>query len=74
MKPSKEEYDKIPPLPPAGEQFMHIPGCYCQNCGASFALYSYSILQPGDVDENGKPYFRRCGIGECKDVNEKSLF
>jgi hypothetical protein len=64
MKPPQEEYDKIPPLPEPGEQFIHIPGCYCQDCGRTFALYSYSMVYTGK-DENGKAYLTKCGVGEC---------
>ena len=39
---------------------MHVPGCYCAGCGESFALYSYSAIQPTEVDENGKPYYKDC--------------
>ncbi len=60
MKPPQDEYDKIPPLPRDGSDFIHIPGVYCQGCGRSFALYSYSAIGPNGIDENGKPFMNVC--------------
>lgn len=51
-------YDKIPPNPKP--PFVNIPGCYCENCGETFALYHYSVIAPSRVDENGKPVFDKC--------------
>lgn len=61
MKPSKEIYDKIPDHPSGS--FMNAPGIYCK-CGASFALYFYSTIQPDGLDENGKPFYNQCFL--CK--------
>lgn len=66
MKPSIEIYNAIKPLPPKGEFFQHFPGVYCQNCGEDFALYSYSIFQPLEIDENNKPFYKCCGFNGCK--------
>lgn len=63
MKPSQEKYDKIPALPTIDWPppfFVHIPGVYCGNCGETFALYSYSVIWPNGLDENGKPYYNAC--------------
>jgi hypothetical protein len=59
MKPAQEIYAKIPSLPPYGTPFTHIPGVYCQECGNVFALYSTSVSL-GEIDENGKPYYKTC--------------
>jgi len=58
MKPPKEEYDKIPTVEDL--QGINIPGCYCAGCGRTQALYSYSIIQPSNKDENGKLYYKSC--------------
>jgi hypothetical protein len=57
------DYDKIPAYPKG--QFMNAPGCYCENCGQTFALYFYSAIMPAGVDENGKPVFNNCF--KCED-------
>ncbi len=44
---------------------MLFPGCYCKNCGQTFAMYSFGI-QPGGNDENGKACFSVCRIGDCR--------
>ncbi len=40
--------------------FQHLPGIYCWNCGETFALYSYSAMQPHGFDPNGKPFYYSC--------------
>jgi len=69
MKPVKEIYDRIPPVPESGF-FQHFPGIYCQNCGRDFALYSYSALSPDGLDEEGKPFYNLCGIDGCGANND----
>lgn len=66
MKPISEIYDKIPQVKQNGEFFQAMPGIYCENCGHDFALYSYSFYQPDGLDENNKPFYKKCGIGGCK--------
>lgn len=39
---------------------INIPGIYCKNCGASFALYSFSIAQAHGFDENDKAFYEFC--------------
>lgn len=53
-----KDYDKM--LPRENGFFQHFPGCYCNNCGETFALYSYSAMQPKNVDENKIPYYNSC--------------
>ncbi len=61
MKP--KDYDKIPAASELGP--INVPGCYCINCGELFALYSFSIHQPMNKDENGKLYYENCFL--CMD-------
>jgi hypothetical protein len=58
-----KDYDKIAPIEDGF--FQHFPGVYCNNCGETSALYSYSMFQPVGVDENNKPYYDSCF--KCKD-------
>jgi hypothetical protein len=60
VKPPPDVYDSIKPLPPPGSWFMHFPGVYCQGCGETFALYSFSAIGHDGVDENGKPFLAAC--------------
>lgn len=70
---SEEIYAKIPKKPADGEFYQLFPGCYCANCGDTFAMYSYGI-QPSSLDENGKAYFKYCGISkECKEIKAKKV-
>ncbi len=64
-KVDPERYAAIQPRPASGF-FQNFPGVYCKNCGNIFALYSYSATQPHGDDENGKPFYTRCGMLECK--------
>lgn len=64
--PPADQYALILPLPPKGESFIHMPGVYCQNCGTTLALYSWSMAKPDGVDENQKPYYKCCGLNGCR--------
>jgi hypothetical protein len=60
MKPPQEIYETIPPNPDYTKEFMNLPGVYCQGCGSTFALYSFSFIPPNGLDENGKPFYHSC--------------
>lgn len=53
-----ENYNDIPTARKL--RSVNIPGCYCENCGQTFALYSYSIIPPTKVDENNKLCYESC--------------
>jgi hypothetical protein len=53
-----ERYDEIRPI--ENGFFQNFPGVYCKKCGKTFALYSYSAMQPHGVDENSKPFYNSC--------------
>lgn len=61
-----EGYDTMIPPPDTGEAFIQMNACYCNNCGKTFALYSFSAWKPNKRDENNVPYYECCGIDECK--------
>jgi hypothetical protein len=58
MKPSPEKYAALPAKSQMGP--INIPGAYCQGCGATMALYSYSMIQPEGYDENDKAFYKTC--------------
>jgi hypothetical protein len=53
-----ERYDEIKSI--ENGFFQNFPGVYCKKCGETFALYSYSAMQPNGVDENLKPFYNSC--------------
>lgn len=53
-----ERYNEIRPM--GNGFFQNFSGVYCKNCGETFALYSYSAMQPQGVDENSKPFYNNC--------------
>lgn len=55
-----ENYDNIPTFEKL--KGINIPGCYCENCGQTFALYSYSSIKPTKIDENKKFYYDFCHL------------
>lgn len=66
MKPPQKIYETILPNPDYAKGFMNFPGIYCEGCGETFALYSYSAHQPNGLDENGKPFYHSCFMCEKK--------
>ena len=56
--------EDIQPLPKGGF-FQLFPGVYCKACGEIFALYSYSVMQPDGVDEDGRAFYNTCGLNGC---------
>jgi hypothetical protein len=54
--------NEIKPIPEEGGFYMNFPGVYCQSCGQVFALYSYSAYRPDGIDENKKPFYKKCGL------------
>lgn len=61
-----KDYESMIPPPTTGEFFVAMNSCYCNQCGRTFALYSFSAWKPEKVDERGVPYYECCGIEECK--------
>lgn len=57
-----DKYATIKPVPEEGGFYQNLPGVYCQKCGETFALYSYSLHQPDGVDAKGKPFYRECSF------------
>lgn len=53
-----ENYNEIKEM--SNGDFRHFPGVYCKNCGETFALYSYSLIQPDGIDDNLKPFYNDC--------------
>lgn len=51
-------YDLIPTVNSLED--VNLPGCYCKNCGRTFALYSFSAFRPSLKDENNKLYYENC--------------
>lgn len=50
-----KNYDKIPMT--VG---INVPGVYCKNCGETFAIYPWSVVQPHGTDINKKPFYNKC--------------
>ena len=54
------DYDKIPTWEEFRKAKVAVPGIYCQKCGTTFALYSWSMMGPHGLDENKKPFYKNC--------------